>query len=124
MGLWARGPTAESVFEGLGLALFGAMTDLRSVRPREVRKVVRSAAEPVGLAVSFLSELLLLFHTEGFVARRVRVRLGPGGRLSARLEGEVFDAQRHARRIEVKAITLHRASVEPEKGRARLIVDI
>ncbi len=125
MGLWARGPTPESLYEGLGEALFGAMTDLRRVRARETRSVERSADDPVRLAVGFLGELLLEFHAEGFVARRVRVRLGPGGgSLTASLCGEPFEEGRHSRRIEVKAVTLHAAEFDPARGRARVIVDI
>lgn len=126
MGLWARGPSPESLHEGLGLALFGAMTDLRTVRAREARSFARRADDPVALAVGFLSELLSEFHESGFLIRRLTVRLSRRGglRLTARALGEPFDARRHPRKIEVKAITWHAARVDPARGRARVVVDI
>ncbi len=124
MGIWARGPTAESLYEGLALALVGAMTDRRAVRATEERKVDRAASDPAGLAVGFLSALLLLFQTDGFLARSVRVRLRDDRSLWADLRGEPFDPARHPRRIEVKAITFHEAQFDPARGRARIILDI
>jgi SHS2 domain-containing protein len=38
--------------------------------------------------------------------------------------GEPFDPARHTAGTEVKAVTLHRLSVDLERGRARVIVDI
>lgn len=124
MGIWARAPTAEGLLEGLGLALYGAMTERRKVRPVARRTVTAHDSDPVGLAVAFLNELVVLFQTEGFLARTIRVRLGPGDRAEADLAGEPFDPDRHTRGIEVKAVTLHRAVFDPEKGRARIILDI
>ena len=126
MGLWARGPSAASLYEGLSKALFAATTDLRTVRLRESRTVRASARDPPGLAVAFLSELILLFQTEGFLGREVRVRCAErnGPSLEARLVGETFDPARHPRRIEVKAITLHALVFDAVRGRARVVVDI
>ena len=124
MGIWARAPSAEGLLEGLGLALYGAMTERRKVRPRETRTVRAHDHDPVGLAVAFLNELVVLFQTEGFLARSIRVTLGPGDELSAELRGEPFDAERHPRGIEVKAVTLHRAAFDARAGSARIILDI
>ena len=125
MGLWARGPEASDLFEGLGLALFASMTDLRKVRPRETRTVERRADDPTALAVGFLSDLLQQFAGEGFLVRQLAVTVDPGlRRVRAELRGEPFDEARHSRGIEVKAITYHAAVVDPQGGRARIVVDI
>jgi SHS2 domain-containing protein len=126
MGLWARGPSAEALYEGLALALAGAATDLRTVRPRIERTVTATSGDPVGLAVAFLGQLVTLFQVDGFVLREVRVRLGGPGRreLRATLRGEPFDAERHPRKIEVKAVTFHQAVFDVGRGRARLVIDI
>lgn len=126
MGIWASGPTPAALFEALGLGLFALITDLRKVRPRAERAVSASGIDPSELVVAFLSELIVLHETDGFVARQIEVRpLGrPPTALVASLWGEPFDPARHPARIEVKAATLHHLLFDPVRGRARVIVDI
>lgn len=125
-GIWARGDPPDRLFEALGLGLFALMTDLRKVRPRAERAVHAVGADPASLAVAFLSELLVLQQTEGFIARDLTVRTvgRPPTALVASVRGETFDPARHPARKEVKAITLHQANVDLARGRARVIVDI
>jgi SHS2 domain-containing protein len=126
LGIWARGPSAEALYEELGEALVGVMTDRQKVRPLEHRSVSVSAADPLGLAVAFLSELVVLFQVDGFLPRSVRVRARGrrGADLEADLVGELFDPDRRPRRIEVKAVTLHKGLFDPRAGQARIILDI
>lgn len=126
VGIWARAPTAGGLLEGLGLAMFAQMTDLRRVRAREVRRVTASAGDATSLVVAFLTELLLLEQEEGFVGRTIEARaLGtPPTSVLAEVRGEVLDPARHPLRAEVKAVTLHRLEFDPARGRARVILDI
>lgn len=125
-GIWARGDSVDHLFEALGLGLFALMTDLRAVRRTSTRVVDASGEDPTSLAVSFLSQLLLLQQTEGFIARDLTVRtLGrPPTALVGSATGEFFDPARHIARKEVKAITLHRARLDLDHHTARVIVDI
>jgi SHS2 domain-containing protein len=102
------------------------MTDLRTVRPRETRAVSAAGDDPASLVVAYLTQLLELHAPDGFVARRIEVRaLGhPPTALVARLEGEPFDPARHPARTEVKAATWHDLVFDPDRGTARVIVDI
>jgi len=126
MGIRATGNTAAELYEALGLGLFHLMTDLRRVRPTDERSVSARSSDPEGLAVDFLSKLLLLQQLEGFLVREITVRaIGrPTTSLVAQLRGEPFDPARHSRRIEVKAVTMHRLRFDPSKGQASVIVDI
>ena len=126
MGIRATGVDAASLYEALGLGLFALTTDLRKVRPSDERIVRASAGDPEGLAVAFLSELLVLQQTEGFLVREIRARpVGtPPTSIRATVRGEPFDPARHDRRIEVKAVTMHRLSVDLVRGTARVIVDV
>lgn len=126
MGIWARGATSRDLLEGLGLGLYALMTDLRKVRPREERAVSASGEDPPSLVVSFLTELLLLKETEGFIGRQIRARpVGdPPTALVASISGEPFDATRHVARADVKAVTFHELVFDVDRGRARVIVDI
>jgi SHS2 domain-containing protein len=126
VGLWASGPTAEALLEGLGLALYGLLADPRSVRPREERVVRASGRDPAELAVAFLNALLVLEETDGFLGRRVAATTHgrPPTEVTARVLGEPFDPERHTGRTEVKAVTYHGLVFDPRAGRARVIVDL
>lgn len=126
VGIWATAATPSGLFEGLGLALSGLGCDRRGVRPLERRQVHVSAADPSSLVVAFLTELVLLRDAEGFLVRDLTVRLRGAGKtvLDATVVGETFDAHRHRRRMDVKAVTLHRLTVSFRPPSARVIVDI
>ena len=126
MGVRASASDVPGLYEALGLGMFALITDLRTVRAREERVVDASADDPEGLAVAFLSKLLLLQQTEGFLVRDLHARPvgSPPTSILATAFGERFDPARHPARIEVKAVTMHRLSVDLVRRRARVIVDI
>ncbi|MCI4357624.1 MAG: archease [Thermoplasmata archaeon] len=126
VGIWARAPTPAGLFEGLGQALFGIMTDLRRVRPRERRTVRASGEDLSSLVVAYLGALLLLEQDDGFVGRTLRVRTvgDPPTSVVATVTGERLDGARHVLRKEVKAVTLHLLSVSLDPPSARAILDI
>ena len=126
VGIWATGRDSAALLEALGLGLFALMTDLRKVRPKEERAVSASGGDPSELVVAFLTELLVLQQTDGFLAREIRARAvgDPPTALVASVTGERFDPDRHTSRTEVKAVTFHDLVFDPARGRARVIVDI
>jgi len=126
VGIWATGPSGGALLEALGLGLYALMTDLRKVRRSEERAVSASADDPAELVVAFLTQLIVLEQTDGFVGRDIRARpVGdPPTAVLASVSGERFDPDRHTFRTEVKAVTLHGLVFDPERGRARVIVDI
>ncbi len=126
VGLWARAGSTAGLFEALGLGLFALMTDLRTVRAREERAVEASGADPPALVVAYLSRLIALEDEEGFLARAVTCRPvgSPPTALLAQLRGERYDPARHPRHFDVKAVTYHGLTVDLERHRARVVVDI
>jgi len=88
--------------------------------------VSASGEDPTELVVAFLTELIVLEQTEGFIGRDIRARpVGdPPTAIVASVSGERFDPDRHTSRTEVKAVTLHGLVFDPARGRARVIVDI
>ncbi len=126
VGIWATGASSAAHFEALGLGLYALMTDLRKVRRREDRAVSASGRDPTELVVAFLTELVVLEQTDGFIGRDIRARpVGdPPTAVVASVSGERFDPDRHTSRTEVKAVTLHGLVFDPVRGRARVIVDI
>ncbi len=126
VGIWARGRSPEALFEALGLGLYALLTDRRTIREREERRVAARAVDLPGLVVGFLTELVVRQQVDGFLARRIQIDFAPGppASIDARLFGEPFDPARHPAKVEVKAITFHRLEFDPARGRARVIVDI
>jgi len=126
IGLWATGPTASALLEGLGHALYALLAEPRSVRPREERVVEVTGRDPAEVTVAFLGELLVLAESEGFLGRSIDVRTSgrPVTSVRARIAGERYDPARHVGRTEVKAVTYHDLLFDPVAGRARVIVDL
>jgi SHS2 domain-containing protein len=74
--------------------------------PRWLREITLPVADPEGLLVSFLSELLWLGEQDGLGFDVFALEL-TAGRLHARLEGAPFVA----RSKEIKAVTFHQLAV-------------
>lgn len=134
VGFEAYGATCEEVFRNAGRALMNVIVDLDSVEPRERIPVAAQAREPAGLLVAWLSEIVYLYDTEGWLFRDFEVtglagqfELGAAGSIAAIGIGERFEPGRHQIKLMVKAITYHQLALdEINKGhwRARVYVDI
>lgn len=85
-----------------------------------------SGADPAALTVAYLTDLITVHSVDGLLARDIRCRtLGsPPTSLLARVRGEAQDPARHPRHFEVKAATFHQLTIDLERHRARVIVDI
>ena len=85
-----------------------------------------SGGDTTELVVAFLTELLVLQQTDGFIARDIRAHPvgSPPTAIVASVSGERWDLSRHPSKTEVKAVTLHDLVFDPAHGRARVIVDI
>jgi SHS2 domain-containing protein len=127
VGLVARGEAPEAVMaaaiEGLGSLLL----DRRCVRMREERRVEADGPDLVELAHLLLENTLTLLMVERYALRRCHVELSADRRrATAILLGEPLDLERHRAHGEVKGVTWHRFSLEPD-GRGwllRVIFDV
>ncbi len=86
-----------------------------------VLDVSLSAPDRPGLLADWLSELVFLAETEGFVPESVRSLELEGARVTAQVQGHRGDP-RHL----VKAVTLHRLAFERSDGgwRATVVLDV
>jgi SHS2 domain-containing protein len=92
--------------------------ELESIEPREKRRISLEKPELDLLLFAFLQELIYYKDAEGLLLRvpAVRIEEAGGWRLEAEAAGETIDPSRHRMWVDVKAITLHRFSLE-ETGR-------
>lgn len=99
---------AESA-RALGVLL---LEDVTTVRVSASRSIALEQRDPALLLLDWLTEVLHLMESGQLLCREFDVAVHDG-RLTAEVRGEPFDAARHRRAHEVKAITYHALSVEP-----------
>ncbi|HEV3277883.1 MAG TPA: archease [Terriglobia bacterium] len=127
VGFEALGVTREDVFRNAGRALMNVIVDLDSVAPRQAVPVAAEGHEPGALLVDWLSEILYLQDTEGWLFRDFEVTGLTDRTVTASGFGERFDPGRHRIKLLVKAITYHQLALEKTgegHWRAQVYVDI
>jgi SHS2 domain-containing protein len=126
IGFEALGTTREEVFANAARALFHIIVELDSVEPRETVDLHVEGADPPSLLVNWLSELLYLQDTEGWLFREFQLISLAERSLVAAARGEKLDPARHQLKLLVKAITYHQLALEPTPTgwRAQVYVDI
>jgi SHS2 domain-containing protein len=120
------GENLPKLFENAGRALSATLTDIRSLRRRETRKVSVESSDQEALLVDWLNHLLYLFDIDGFLGRDFQVVSLTPERLEARVRGDIFDAARHPTKTAVKAATFHKLEIvpQPDDWRATVVLDL
>jgi SHS2 domain-containing protein len=127
IGFEAFGASREAVFRNAGRALMSLIIDLESVQSRERVPCLARAPEPQGLLVNWLSEILYLQDTEGWLFGDFEIDSLQDQSVCAAGRGERFERARHHIKLLVKAITYHQLLLkETPDGlwRAQVYVDI
>jgi SHS2 domain-containing protein len=126
IGFEALGATREEVFANAARALFHIIVELDSVELHETVNLCVEGADPPSLLVNWLSELLYLQDTEGWLFREFTINSLSEKSLTAVARGEKADLARHQLKLLVKAITYHQLELEPTATgwRAQVYVDI
>ena len=126
----AWGATKEETFLAAADATLNTMVEeIGTVAPRE-RRVFSLAADSLDLLLFELLQELVYHKDAGRLLLRVSdLRIeetGPGYRLRADASGETIDRGKHVLLADVKAVTLHRLSVEktPSGWRAVVVLDV
>jgi SHS2 domain-containing protein len=126
----AWGEDLQELFISAADAVMGTMIeDLDTIQPREQRSIQLANDALEMLLFDFLQELVYYKDAESILLRVQEVQVTRGGELStlrAIAAGETLDPARHQQRADVKAVTLHRFSLErtPWGWEAMVILDI
>jgi len=126
VGLRARAPDLEGLFEDAARALFSVIVvNLDAVRPVQEIAVRVEGCDHEDLLHDWLVELLYTFETRHLLFSDFEVELDAAG-LTATARGEPVDPKRHELDAEVKAVTYHGLRVEQdgEGWLAEVIVDL
>jgi SHS2 domain-containing protein len=126
VGFEAFGATREEVFANAARALFDLIVELDTIEPCEEARVEVTGPDPASVLVNWLSEVLFLFDTEGWIFREFEIQTLHDNSLSAFARGEKFQRSRHQAKLLVKAITYHQLALEKtgQGWRAQVYVDI
>lgn len=125
----AYGRTLEKLFENSALALEEIMVKLDTLEIKDHYEITLEADSVENLLYDFLSELIFVKDTEGFLFKKFDVVIHHKNKkyeLLAKCEGETIDHDKHELHNDAKAITMHEFEVK-QKGdiwMSRIIVDI
>jgi SHS2 domain-containing protein len=124
-----RAPSREELFAEALAAMTDCVTDLASVGRSLSRRLEAEAPDLELLLVEWLGEVLYAFevHQEVYSCAEVEIQeRGDGLMLQARVEGELYDPDRHPLKVPIKGVTYHALKVESgEHGwTARVVFDI
>jgi len=126
----AWGESLEETFTATGDATMNVMVEeLDSIRPRERRELKLENDALDMLLFDLLQELIYFKDAEKLLLRVSRIEIreqDQGYLLTGIATGEEIDPGRHRLRVDVKAVTLHRFSLEKtDQGwQASVILDI
>jgi SHS2 domain-containing protein len=111
----AHGNNVEEAFENAALAMFEVMTDTAKVSANEEDSVEVEAEDEYALLYSWLEALLVKFEVNGMLYSKFKIssleETAEGFRLTAKAWGEKFNAEKHAQKVAVKAVTYHRMEI-------------
>jgi len=126
LGIKVFGSTLAELFENAAFGLFDNVTNLEKVNPDSEFSVEVQATDREALLVNWLSELNYLFFTRKELFKYFQVNEIDDEHLTATVEGEKLDLDRHEIYTEVKAVTYHKLYVkECDRGwGAQVIFDL
>jgi SHS2 domain-containing protein len=124
IGLTAYGESLPRAFENAACGLFSVIADLRNVKEVESRTFELNEESPEDLLYGWLNDLIFLFDTENILFKRCAVSEFDGNHLKATCYGERCDPARHRLKSGVKAATYHMLTVDRERNRVSVILDV
>jgi SHS2 domain-containing protein len=126
----AYGKSLAEGFENAALAMFEVMTDTEKVSADVEDSVEVEAEDEYALLYSWLEALLVKFETKNMLFSKFKIsnidETSDGFRIKATVWGEKFNAEKHAQKVAVKAVTYHRMEIikEIDKVTLEFILDI
>jgi len=120
----AYGKTLEEAFQNAAEAMFQTMIETRTVSLTLEEMVTAEGRDREALLYNWLETLLLKFDMEGKVYSKFEVekieKRNSEFALKATVRGELYDADKHRPKVEVKAVTYHQMKIEEQNGSYRL----
>jgi SHS2 domain-containing protein len=110
LGIEVFGDTIEDLFMNLGKAIFQTQISGKVGQKRTIKiNIANDSMEE--LLIDWCRELLYNFAVHGFIPNKYDVSLN-GQNLSASLQGEDYDPNKHKMRMEIKNPTYHNLEIK------------
>jgi len=126
VGLNIHGKELKDIFEQAAYGLFSLITNIKNIDTNITKNIEVKGDSVEELLVKWLNELIFIFDTEGFIAKKISINSLTNNSISATLEGEIFDEQKHSRGLLIKAATYHKLIIKRNKHgyTAKVLFDI
>ncbi len=125
-GIHVFGADPKELFTNAAFATFDMLTETDSLESLKTTNLRVTGDDWSDLMVNWLRELLYLWNGKELLVKKAQVLALSENELSANVELDPFDPDRHDIKIEIKAVTYHQIKVSegPEGWEAQIIFDI
>jgi SHS2 domain-containing protein len=125
-GIHAFGSDPKELFANAAYAMFDMLTDIDLLEGTDDTNLQVTGDDWADLMVNWLRELLYFWNGKELLVKKVQILSLSDTELSANVEFDPFDPERHEIKIEIKAVTYHQIEVTevPEGWEARIIFDV
>ena len=125
-GIHVYGSDSKEVFANAAWALFDIITEIDQLVGRDTCHIEVSGDDWSDLMVNWLREVLYLWNGKELLVKNARILSLSETELSATVEFDPFNPDRHVIKTEIKAVTYHQIQVisSPSGWEAIIIFDI
>ncbi len=125
-GIHVFGTDPAELFANAAFATFDMLTEIDSLESRKTTNLRVTGDDWSDLMVNWLRELLYFWNGKELLVKKVQILALSENELSANVELDPFDPDRHEIKIEIKAVTYHQIQVSssPQGWEAKIIFDV
>jgi len=125
-GIHVFGADPEELFANAAFATFDMLTEIDSLESLKTTNLRVTGDDWSDLMVNWLRELLYLWNGKELLVKKTQILALSENELSANVELDPFDPDRHEIESEIKAVTYHQIQVSrgPDGWEAKIIFDI
>ncbi len=125
-GIHVFGSDPKALFANAAYAMFDMLTEIDLLKGTSSTDLQVTGDDWPDLMVNWLRELLYFWNGKELLVKKVQILSLSETELSANIEFDPFDPDRHEIKIEIKAVTYHQIEVTGGPGgwEARIIFDV
>jgi len=125
-GIQVTGEDPGALFANAAYALFDLITDMDALEGKKTRKLTVTGTDWPDLMVNWLREILFFWNGKDRLVKKTEIMSISENKLSSTIFYDRYDADRHAVKLEIKAVTYHQIQVTggPAGWEGRVIFDI
>ncbi len=111
LGIEVEAHSIEELFINTARAIFETQIKGRISKKEKINFEIRSVSLDE-LLIQWCRELLYNFAVKGFIPAEYNIKINPDYELKAKLDGDIFDKNKHQIKLEIKNVTYHKLNVK------------